>query len=195
MLFRRLFAPVLAACIVGTVGGEATDSNADSPKSLPALTALERYSTAVGKAREDYGRSMIAAEKELDAHLAIAFKAAMSTNNLDEANRISAARTACEGRLKSAKEMATEPHTGSFMVLAARYGLPGKSIDITQQVSRLVKGNQLEVPSRLDLLFGQDPAPGQLKMIAVKVDLGASIVDISWNDFQDNTVTISPAVK
>jgi hypothetical protein len=93
------------------------------PTSLPATQAISRHDDAVNAARQAYYRAISDADRKEIDDLDTALKAAMSAFDLDEANRIKAARTLAEQLLKQDSSADKSADVGE----AATVSNPGQS--------------------------------------------------------------------
>ena len=71
----------------------------DPPTSPAAVRAQQQYQTTIQKARLEYQRVAVAADKKLIADLDAALKVAMNTKDLKEAERLDAAKAAAQATL------------------------------------------------------------------------------------------------
>lgn len=115
----------LILCIAAiAIGAEAPPADV---LQLPAgQEALRRYETACLEARQAYYHSILDADQRKITDLDRALKIAMNLNNLDEANRVNAAKNAAADALKE-HQLALNDLTSSQQITAPE---PGRSFDV-----------------------------------------------------------------
>ena len=185
MSYRLAFG-LLLACVTCLAADETPTPSQDMPTSPAAVAAQRKYDAAAEKAMRTYRQSMLAADKELDAGLAGTLKSAMAANNLSEANRINAQRQLCSDRIKNAREMSPQGPSRStaFTIVSARYGTEANSVDVTQFVAKCVKGGSLDLPERVDLASGKDPAPDHPKSVFLEIEVGGRRLGLIFRDYR-----------
>jgi len=70
-------------------------------------------------------------------------------------------------------------------ILEATWGLPGRSIDVTDFYSRLIVDNRLKAKVVNETVGGQDPAQGEHKVLTVRFKFGGEIKTATVNEYSD----------
>jgi hypothetical protein len=115
-------------------GDDAKSTSVEAPKSLMAVTALNKVDLAVKKADEAYVQAVLAAKRQCLKELDAAIKQAMQGTNLDEANRISAARKLVAADVEQLVA-GSKPGAGNL-------GGRGKLVYLEELEEESVKGSQ-----------------------------------------------------
>jgi hypothetical protein len=101
------------------------DQKADAPKSRPAQAALAKRDKAVHAALANYWREVQKANRAAVTDLELALKAALKSENLDEANRIKVAIADLKAELADVKQALAGKGTAAKAGKAAKVVVPG----------------------------------------------------------------------
>jgi hypothetical protein len=147
----------------------------EKPKSPEATAATARANKAVADAEAVYRAAVVKARQQelegLKAAQARALKAGPA--GLDEANRIGAQVTRAQAEVDASRPAAaaTRASGRSLSVIVATWGEGGRNADVTKAVAdRLARREDLWANN--DLTDGQDPSPGKVKRLTIKLSAG-----------------------
>ena len=165
--------------------------SARKPNEPPLPEARRERELALRRAEQDYQRAVIAADKTYVAKLDEAMKAATRAADLDNAVLLKEERKQVQGEIDS---FAADPRGGAakkLVVLSARFGNESHWADVTDAVARLVKGTDVEIPYRFDLVAQKDPLPNAQKVMVVVFGVGGQRLLASWQDNAPTAVHVS----
>jgi hypothetical protein len=130
------------------------------PKSLAAKKSKTTFFDALQKLDDEHATKLKKIREQYYRELDEARKSALEKNDLDEAQRILAAKASAQE-----EEKAEEIPVRGFKVLYARWGARGSWSDVTLPVRRLVKSSKLViVPEHAGF---PDPIVGTFKSLVV----------------------------
>ncbi len=138
------------------------------PKSDKAMRAKSSMIDNIKKLDEEYTAKVKKAREAYIAELEIARKEAIEKSDLDEAQRIVAAKTAIQ---EDEKNEATPGY--GFKIHSARWGAKKNWVDVTTAVRKMIKNNKVAlVPEKAGF---QDPIFGTEKSLVIVYSLNSKV--------------------